>query len=138
MIDKDGVKVRVIAGEYGGVYGPVAEIAAQPLYLDVTLGPLKDTQIQVLKGHTAIAYVFEGSGTFTAQGEIIEAVKMLVFDDGDLIDFQASVDGVRFMLMMGKPFEEPIVPYGPFVMNSQEEIQQAFVELRNGTFIQEN
>jgi redox-sensitive bicupin YhaK (pirin superfamily) len=90
MIEKDGARVRVIAGEYGKVFGPATEIAAQPLYLDVTLGLNMDFQIRVVNGHTAIAYVFEGSGLFGAQGKLIEAVKMLVFSAGDRIDIRGG------------------------------------------------
>jgi hypothetical protein len=89
-----------------------------------------------------VAYVFEGRGDFgldaEGQGELVEAVRMLVFGDGDHLKVQAAPDSpVRFMLMAGAPFREPIVPYGPFVMNTTAEIQQALDDLRNGTFVQE-
>jgi len=140
-VDVDGVKVRVVAGEYGGVTGPVTEIAAQPLYMDVTLEPDSEIKLSVTRGHSAVAYVFEGDGLFgvndDGQGEYVKALSMLVFDDGDQLYVQTSAGSpVRFMLMAGAPFKEPIVPYGPFVMNTPEEIQQAFEDLRNGTFVQ--
>ncbi len=140
-LERDGMKVRVVAGEYDGVTGPVTEIAARPLYMDVTLEPDLEMQFSVSPGHSAVAYIFEGKGRFGAEGdgpeEFIEAVSMVVFDDGDQVVVQTGVDSpVRFMLMAGAPFQEPIVPYGPFVMNTQEEIQQAFIDLRNGTFVQ--
>jgi quercetin 2,3-dioxygenase len=141
--EKDGVAVRVVAGEVFGVKGPVTEIAANPLYIDVTLSPGAEFVQEVPPGHTAVAYVFEGSGTFgdneTGSGESIavSAVRMVQFEDGDHIRARANPDSFfRFMLMTGAPFKEPIVPYGPFVMNTVEEIQQALVDLRSGTFVQ--
>jgi redox-sensitive bicupin YhaK (pirin superfamily) len=81
----------------------------------------------------ALAYVFEGEGVFS--GETIESVKLLKFSDGDCITVKTENEPVRFMLIAGAPFKEPIVPYGPFVMNTMEEIQETLKELRNGTFI---
>jgi redox-sensitive bicupin YhaK (pirin superfamily) len=140
-VDDDGVKVRLVAGEYQGVKGPVTEIAARPLYMDVTLEPGVEFSLPVPVGHTLVAYVFEGDGLFgldeAGQGEFIEAVRMLFFEDGEQVRVQAGPGSpVRFMLMAGAPFKEPIFPYGPFVMNTQEEIQQALLDLRNGTFVQ--
>jgi len=140
-VEVDGASVRVVAGEYGGMKGPVTEIAAQPLYMDVTLEPEAEFNLPVPESHFAVAYVFEGEGLFgvsdDGQGEFIQAVRMLVFDDGDHLHVQAGVGShVRFMLMAGAPFKEPIVPYGPFVMNTMEEIQQTLRELRSGTFVE--
>ena len=139
--EQGGVKIRVVAGEYAGVGGPVTEIAAKPIYMDVTLDPGVEFDLSVLQGHTAIAYVFEGAGWFgldeNDQGQMIESPRMIVFEDGDHIRVRAANDLlVRFMLMTGAPFNEPIFPYGPFVMNTQAEIQQALTDLRNGTFVQ--
>jgi len=141
--EKDGVTVRVVAGEVFGVKGPVTEIAANPVYIDVTLAPGAEFVQEVLPGHTAVAYVFEGSGMFdngeTGSGEstTVSAVRMVQFEDGDHIRAQAKADSLfRFMLIAGAPFKEPIVPYGPFVMNTVEEIQQALSDLRSGTFVQ--
>jgi redox-sensitive bicupin YhaK (pirin superfamily) len=138
---EDGVNVRVVAGEFGGIKGPVTEIAARPLYMDVTLDPGAAFQLPVPRGHTLMAYVFEGEGLFGSQkdgqGEFVESVRMLTFEDGDHFHSQAGPgSNLRFMLMAGAPFKEPIFPYGPFVMNTQEEIQQALSDLRNGTFVQ--
>ena len=131
-VTKDGATVRVVAGTFNGVTGPVAEISASPLYMDVKLAPASRFVFPVPSGHTALAYVFEGTGKFA--GQEIESVKMAVFGDGDQIEVE-SESGVRFMLIAGAPFGDPIVPYGPFVMNTKEEIQQTLMELRNGTFI---
>ena len=139
-LEKPGVLVRVVAGEFEGVRGPVTEIEAQPLYMDITLEPGAAFYLPVEAGHFAIAYLFEGAVYCglddDGRGERVDAVKMLVFDDGDSLGIQAANDErARFMLMAGAPFKEPIAPYGPFVMNTQEEIQQAFIDLRNGTFV---
>jgi redox-sensitive bicupin YhaK (pirin superfamily) len=131
--EKDGVKIRVVAGAVENVTGPVTDIAASPLYMDVELAPASEWQFPVPEGHTLITYVFEGEGVFS--GETISAVKMLKFGDGDHLAVKTENNPVRFMLIAGAPFKEPIVPYGPFVMNTLEEIQQTLQELRNGTFI---
>lgn len=140
-VERDGVKVRVVAGEFQGVRGPVTEIAARPLYMDLTLPSGADVSIPTIPGHTVVAYVFEGEGSFAVEGdnpgERIQAVRLVVFQDGDHVRIKAGPNSsVRFMLMAGAPFLEPIAPYGPFVMNTQEEIQQALADLRNGTFVQ--
>ena len=134
-VKKDGATIRLVAGEIDGVRGPVTEIAASPLYMDVKLDPASRFAIPVPSGHTVLAYVFEGSGRFGADGETVAAVRMVEFGDGDQVEVQAEAEGVRFMLIAGAPFKEKIVPYGPFVMNTVEEIQQTLAELRNGTFI---
>ncbi len=135
---ENGVKVRVVAGQYNGVSGPVTEISAQPLYMDVTLQEGEEFSLPVPMGHTVVAYVFEGRGLFgDGEDEIVEGVRMFTFGDGDLISARAAPNShVRFMLMAGAPLGEPIVPYGPFVMNTQAEIMQAMTDLRNGTFVQ--
>ena len=136
-IEKDGASVRLVAGELDGIRGPVTEIAASPLYMDVKLAPGSRFSYPIPSGHTLLAYVFEGTGEFA--GEAVEAVSMVVFnDDGYQIEVKcdAAGKGVQFMLIAGAPFKEPIVPYGPFVMNTVEEIQQTISDLRSGKFIQ--
>jgi redox-sensitive bicupin YhaK (pirin superfamily) len=135
-VEKDGVTIRLVAGEVDGTRGPVTEIAASPLYMDVKLAPGSTFSYPIPSGHTALAYVFERAGEFS--GEVVESVCMISYnDDGDQIEVKsdAAGKGVRFMLIAGAPFKEPIVPYGPFVMNTAEEIQQAINDLRNGTFV---
>ncbi len=139
---REGAAIRVVAGQVDGVRGPVTEIAANPIYMDVQLEPGASFRQEIPQGHTAVAYVFEGRGDFgldaAGQGQRVEAVRMVVFDDGDYLEVGAAPDSpLRFMLIAGAPFREPIVPYGPFVMNTTAEIQQALDDLRNGTFVQE-
>jgi redox-sensitive bicupin YhaK (pirin superfamily) len=140
MVRRDGARVRIVAGEVDGVSGPVTDIAANPIYLDVHLDAGGAFEHPIPAGHTAVAYVFEGSGHFGLdhhnQGEQVDAVKFIIFGDGDYLKVKAStVSAVRFILIAGAPFNEPIVPYGPFVMNTPAEIQQALDDLRNGTFV---
>ena len=131
--EKDGVKVRLVAGQIADVAGPVTEIAASPLYMEVQMGPDQEFIQPIPSGHTALAYLFEGEAII--EDQTVAAVNMLKFADGDHVRIKTENSAARFMLIAGKPFREPIAPYGPFVMNTREEIQQALDELRNGTFI---
>jgi redox-sensitive bicupin YhaK (pirin superfamily) len=133
---RNGATIRVVAGEVDGVRGPVTEIAASPVYLDVTLEAGAKFVYPVPQEDEVLAYVFEGAGKFGEEAQVVSAVSMVVFAEGDQIEV-STANGVRFMLMAGAPFREPIAPYGPFVMNTNQEIQQALYELRNGTFIKE-
>jgi redox-sensitive bicupin YhaK (pirin superfamily) len=133
---RDGAIIRVVAGQVAGVRGPVTEIAANPVYLDVTLAANSNFVYPVPHDHQLLAYVFEGEGRFGAEAERVAAVKLIVFGEGDQVEVSTE-QGVRFMLMAGASIREPIAPYGPFVMNTDAEIRQALFELRNGTFIKE-
>ncbi len=140
VYEAEGLSVRVVAGEYEGVQGPATEIAAQPIYMDVRLAPGKTFEMDIPAGHTVLAYVFEGQALFESSngGISVPSVHMLKFGDGDRFKIEAAPDNsLRFMLIAGAPFKEPIAPYGPFVMNTQEEIRQALTDLRNGTFVKE-
>ncbi|MDX1601329.1 MAG: pirin family protein [Anaerolineales bacterium] len=138
IVELDGVRVRVVAGTYRGTDGPVTEIAARPLYMDVSIEPGIEFNLPVPVGHTAIGYLFEGAARFGDTSEPVSANRMLVFGDGDrLVARTDDAQGARFVLMAGKPFDEVIYPYGPFVMNTEQEIRQAIHELRNGTFVKE-
>jgi redox-sensitive bicupin YhaK (pirin superfamily) len=139
--EKDGVKIRVVAGEYENIRGKVTEITAQPLYMDITIEASKIFHLPIPKDHTAAAYVFEGEGIFGSDdqhdGEFVSAAKMAIFGKGDEIRVQTGLNShIRFVVMAGAPFNEPIVPYGPFVMNTEEEIRQVFEDIKNGTFAQ--
>ncbi|MGD8522052.1 MAG: pirin family protein [Desulfobacterales bacterium] len=135
----DGVKIRVIAGEVDKVRGPVDEIVAEPSYLDVTIPPKGYFSHPIQRGHSAFTYLFEGQGIFGKNGEeeetIVHASRLVVFADGDYIEANTSDQPMRFLLISGKPLDEPIARYGPFVMNTQPEIQQALEDLKNGTFV---
>jgi hypothetical protein len=137
----DGIKIRVIAGEVDGVSGPVTEIVADPTYLDVTIPPDVSFSRPVKQGHAAFVYVFEGRGSFGANSEkstepsTISQPRLVVFGDGDYISASTTDQPVRFLLISGQPLDEPITRYGPFVMNTQAEIEQALADLKNGTFV---
>jgi quercetin 2,3-dioxygenase len=133
VVEGKGYRVRVVAGKVGDISGPITEIAASPLYLEVTMDARAEFVQSILRSHTTLAYIFEGQGKFG--GTQVEAIKLAVFSDGDSLQVETGELPVRFMLMAGAPFKEPIVPYGPFVMNTADEIQQALLDLRNGTFV---
>jgi redox-sensitive bicupin YhaK (pirin superfamily) len=136
---EDGVKIRIIAGEVDGFHGPVKEIVAEPTYLDISIPPNGNFSQSILRGHAAFAYIFEGQGIFEADDaeacKPIAYPRLILFGDGDRVTVRATKPGVRFLLVSGKPLNEPIARWGPFVMNTQEEIEQTLQELKNGTFI---
>jgi hypothetical protein len=135
-IERDGgATVRVIAGSVDGVTGPVSGIAAEPTYLDVALAPGGSFTQRIPRGHSAFAYVFEGEARFGAEDSpLVTAPKLVVWDDGDSVEVRAYDRPVRFLQVSGAPLNEPIARYGPFVMNTQEEIEQTLRELQQGTF----
>lgn len=153
VTDDDGTHVRVICGSFWGRRGPVDGIAADPRYLDISVPPGRRRRIEVPIEANAFAYVFAGSGTFrdaspprlvateiVGQGETpvytdVGNRSLVVFDRGEAITVQAGDEGIRFLLVSGRPIEEPVAWHGPIVMNSEAELRQAFAELRQGTFI---
>ena len=134
-ITSGGNRVRVIAGEVEGVRGPVTEIAADPTYLDVTVAPQTSFVHPVPRGHSAFAYVFEGAGLFGRGSTPTSATRMVILSDGDYLEVRTNDQPVRFLLVSGKPLHEPIARYGPFVMNTRAEIEQARRDLQSGTFV---
>ena len=155
VIDDDGTRVRVICGDFWGQAGPVDGIAAEPRYLDVWVPAGRRKTLPVETSRHAFAYVFEGGGTFrdaSAPGPVrTDQVgsgsppsldetgnrSLVLFDRGDEVTVQAGASGIRFLLVSGKPLAEPVAWRGPIVMNTDEELQQAYAELRAGTFIRE-
>ena len=154
IVDDDGTRVRVVCGDFWGKRGPVEGVAADPRYLDVWVPPGKRKMLPVELERHAFAYVFEGSGSFRAASrpfgvlteKEVDGAETLVrertgnrslvlFDSGDEVTVQAGEEGIRFLLVSGKPLKEPVAWYGPIVMNTQAELQQAVGELRSGTFI---
>jgi hypothetical protein len=134
-----GIRIRVIAGKVNGVVGAVTQIAADPTYLDVSVPAGATFSQPVPRGHAAFVYIFGGEGAVGAgegdQGTGAAAPKLLILGDGDEVTVRAPARPVRFLLVSGKPLHEPIARYGPFVMNTPVEIQQALDDLRNGTFV---
>ncbi len=135
----DGARLRVITGTVGEVRGPVTGIAANPIYLDVFVPAHASFSQPIERGHTAFAYVFEGEAKFSGDdkedGTMISHLRLVVLGDGDYLKVITGETPVRFLLVSGKPLHEPIARYGPFVMNTQEEIKQTLRELREGTFV---
>jgi quercetin 2,3-dioxygenase len=135
----DGVTVRVVAGAVDGVAGAVKEIHAEPEYLDVSLPARRIFEQPVPRGHTALAYVFEGEVSFGEGSDAshgrVAATRLVVLGDGDLVRVSTGEKPARLLLLSGKPLGEPVARYGPFVMNTAEEIQETLRELRAGTFI---
>ena len=153
VTEDDGTKARIICGEFWGKRGPVEGVAADPSYVDISVPPGKRRRIRVETTRNAFAYVFGGSGTFrdasAPQAVLTESAvdpsalpqydaknhSLVLFDRGDEIVVQAGPEGIRFLLVSGKPLEEPVAWYGPIVMNTQAELQKAVSELQDGTFI---
>jgi redox-sensitive bicupin YhaK (pirin superfamily) len=155
VTDDDGTAVRVVCGSFWGKTGPVAEVAIDPIYIDVTVPPGRKKSLPVETTRHAFAYIFSGDAKFcnaseplavptesstwsdTAPPAQAENQSLVLFDKGDEVMVQAGEDGVRFLLVSGKPLGEPVAWYGPIVMNTQAQLQEAFTELREGSFLRE-
>ena len=153
VTEDDGTQARIICGSFWGKKGPVEEVAADPIYLDISVPPHTRRTLPVEMNRHAFAYVFAGAAKFcnasaplsvpTEGVQWLETTppteadnrSLVLFDSGDEVVVQAGEDGVRFLLVSGQPLEEPVAWYGPIVMNTQEQLQQAFAELQEGTFL---
>jgi hypothetical protein len=154
ITDEDGTQVRVICGSIWGAVGPVVGVASEPHYIDVSVPPNRRRSIPVETSRHAFAYVFAGSGRFMNASEprlvateyvgensqnggvAVENRSLVLFDSGDEVTVQAGEEGIRFLLVSGKPIGEPVAWQGPIVMNTPEELRQAYAELRDGTFLE--
>ncbi len=152
-IEDDGTRARVVCGTFWGKKGPIDGIAADPIYIDVSVPPGKRKTLPVETDRHAFAYVFAGGGKFcnasaplavpteglgwldTTPPQAAENRCLILFDRGDEVVVQAGDEGIRFLLVSGKPLKEPVAWYGPIVMNTQEQLQQAYEELQEGTFL---
>jgi len=131
-----GVDVKVVAGQIEGTKGPVRDLVVEAEYLDVSLAPKKQFDHNIRRGDTALSYIFEGDGQFDNKRERTYGEQGLVlFGDGDSVSIKAGADGLRFLMISGRPLKEPVAWGGPIVMNTEEELDLAFRELREGTFI---
>ncbi|HTL52626.1 MAG TPA: pirin family protein [Planctomycetota bacterium] len=153
VTDDDGTTARIVSGKLWGKSGAVDGIAAEPVYLDISVPPNQQKNLPVETSRHAFAYVFAGSGKFAnasdpkavktdligaGPGETLAENRSLVlFDRGDEVSVQAGPEGIRFLLVSGQPLQEPVAWRGPIVMNTQEELRQAFSELRSGTFLKD-
>ncbi len=155
VTDDDGTRVRVVCGTFWGKKGPVEGVAADPRYLDVSVPPERTKRLPVALEDNAFAYVFEGSGVFRdasdprgvltdrvvagGSGEpVLEAAgnrSLVLFGKGDEVVVRAGPEGIRFLLVSGRPIEEPVAWMGPIVMNTEDELRRAYAELQTGSFI---
>ena len=153
VTDDDGTHARIICGEFWGQRGPVEGVAADPNYFDISVPPGKEKRLKVEVSRNAFAYVFAGTGRFRDSSNphavLTEQIatpdtapvynarnhSLILFDHGDEVVVQAGPEGIRFLLVSGKPLEEPVAWYGPIVMNTQDQLRQAMHELNEGTFI---
>jgi redox-sensitive bicupin YhaK (pirin superfamily) len=154
VTDDDGTRVRIVCGDFWGQTGPIDGVAADPRYLDVFVPAGKRKTLPVETSRHAFAYVFAGGGTFCDASEpravqtdhVADGTEstslsqignrsLVLFGSGDEVTVQAGEEGIRFLLVSGKPIEEPVAWYGPIVMNTKAQLQQAYAELRDGTFI---
>ena len=154
VTEDDGTQVRVVCGDFWGQKGPVEGIAAQPVYLDVSVPPRRRRTLPVETGRQAFAYVFAGGGIFcnassplavptegpgwwadSVLSTDVENRSLVLLDKGDEVTVESGEEGIRFLLVSGKPLGEPVSWYGPIVMNTQQELQEAYEELQRGTFL---
>jgi len=153
VVDDDGAEVRVVCGSYRGTKGPVDDVAARPVYLDIAVPAGKRKVLPVETTSNAFAYVFTGGGKFCNASAPLAVPSepagwadakppahadnrsLVLFDRGDEVEIQAGDDGIRFLLISGQPLGEPVAWYGPVVMNTQEELRHAFEQLEKGTFL---
>jgi len=133
VVTQDAAQVRVLAGEFGGVRGVIDDPATDVRYLDVTLQPGARFHLPLGDRHNAFVYVFEGDARLA--GEILARHTLAVLGQGDAVEIEAGEEGARFILVAGRPIGEPVVQYGPFVMNTREEIEQAFADYRDGKLV---
>ena len=153
IVDDDGTRTLLVCGTFQGRTGPVEGIAVDPVYLDVSVPPGNRKTLSVEASHNAFAYVLAGAGEFCNTGPLTVPTEgagwwdatpptqadnrsLVLFDRGDEVTVQAGDEGIRFLLVSGKPLGEPVAWYGPIVMNTQEQLQQAFRELQEGTFLE--
>ena len=130
-----GATIRIIAGSVDGVTGPVGGIVAEPTYLDISLAPGGSFVHSIPRGHAAFAYLFEGAARFGGdESSVVTGPRLVLLGDGDTVEVRTEISPARFLLVSGKPLNEPIARYGPFVMNTREEIEQTLRELQQGTF----
>ena len=138
-LNNNAVKVKIISGEIDGTKGPVQDIITDPEYLDIEIAPQSEFRHKIKRGNNVLAYVIEGEGFFDQnRAELISKENLVIFNDGDEVLISTNDKSVRFLLISGKPIREPVAWRGPIVMNTEEELNLAFIEYQNGTFIKHN
>lgn len=136
MSINENVSIKIIAGTIYGTRGPVKDLIVETEFLDISMKPRTSFEKNTRSGDKVFAYVFEGQGLFHPdQQKLVKQGQLVIFDNGEKIVIETSGEPVRFLLVSGAPLNEPVAWRGPIVMNSQEELDVAFQEFRNGTFI---
>lgn len=135
--DADGTVVKVICGELSGVVGPVKVTGSSPVYADLIIPPGTEKSLEIPTAQNAIIYVYNGQAVFP-QGEVAENLNLVLFGEGDEVRIKSGQNGVSLLLMSGVPIKQPVAWRGPIVMNTQKELNTAFRELENGTFLKIN
>ena len=131
----DGTIVKVLVGSFDGVSGPVTNVATDPLYLDIALPAGKSASVPLQPEHYAFAYVFEGHARVCAEQQLVERGQLAVLSLGDSVTVEGGPKGGRLILVSALPLREPVAKYGPFVMNTPEEIRQAIADYQAGLFV---
>ena len=133
----DGTKVKVLVGSFDGVNGPVTDVATDPTYLDITLPAGVSASVPLAAEHNAFAYVFEGTAQIgtRAEAKTVERGQLAVLSLGDAVTVEGGAKGGRLILVAGRPLREPVAKYGPFVMNTPDEIRQAITDYQAGKFV---
>lgn len=138
-IDVDGGRIRIVAGSVAGQRGPVRGVATQPTYLDIRLEAGVAYTSELPRRHSAFAYVYDGSGivgaTASDGGARLESGRLAILGPGDSVQAVAGDTGMRLLIIAAEPIGEPIARYGPFVMTTRQELEQAFEDYRRGTFL---
>jgi redox-sensitive bicupin YhaK (pirin superfamily) len=135
-LNDNKVQIKIICGEINGIKGPVEDIITDPEYLDITIDPNSEFTHPIKDGYNVFAYTVEGNGYFDEEKEeLIGKETLVIYREGDMIKISTIEDKVRFLLVSGKPLNEPVAWRGPIVMNTEEELSVAFNEYQNGTFI---
>ncbi len=133
FVTQSGIEIKVITGKFDDIVGPVTGITTNPSYWDVFIPPETEFEAKIAVGHAVFAYLYKGESIFGDRP--VSGTNLIVFSDGDTVKVKTGSKSARFLLVSGKPINEPIARYGPFVMNTQAEIKQTLTELRNGTFV---
>jgi redox-sensitive bicupin YhaK (pirin superfamily) len=132
VTEANGTRVKVIAGRYGDAQGPVSAVATEPVYLDVRIPAETTVTLPLPREHTAFAYVFEGSATIGENEEDVNRGEIAVLDTGESLTVRAAATPASVIVVAGRKLEEPVARYGPFVMNTEQEIRQALLDFQSG------
>ncbi|MHA1984557.1 MAG: pirin family protein, partial [Candidatus Hodarchaeales archaeon] len=133
---KDNISIKVVGGEYGGEKGPVRDVAVKPTYYHIKMPKNTSVSVPFEFEHTVFAYAFHGNGYFDSErSQLVDTNNLIVYEKGEEVTIQSGSNGLEYILVSGKPLNEPVAWYGPIVMNTKEELVTAFQDYQNGSFI---